>query len=111
MNNKKTGREIMALAELLGLIPDEQEWSRKTHRSILIALNKVLCNNLLRVQKLPTIMIFNDAKFCYDRIMILVAPLALCRISASREVPIEMMVTLQGASHKVYTTCGDSYRV
>jgi len=47
MNNKKTGREGMALAEKLKLLPDEQAGSRKGHRSNLTALNKVLTNDII----------------------------------------------------------------
>ena len=54
MNNKKTGREVMALAEKLNLLPDEQAGSRKGHRSNLTALNKVLTNDLIRSRRLPT---------------------------------------------------------
>ena len=42
MNNKKTGQDMMRNAEALGLIPAEQTVSRKNHRAVLTALNKVL---------------------------------------------------------------------
>ena len=53
-------------------------------------------------------MIFNDAKLCYDRIVLWIAPLSLRRLGASRKATIEMMDTLQGTSHKVCNSYGDS---
>jgi hypothetical protein len=49
MNNKKSGRDVMFRAESLGAIPKEQAGSRKHHRSVLSALNKVLTMDLLRL--------------------------------------------------------------
>ena len=94
MNNKKTGIEVMALAEKLNLIPDEQAGSRKGHRSNLTALNKVLTNDLIRSRRLPTIIIFNDAKSCYDRIVLWIAAIALRRLGTSASASQEMMRTL-----------------
>ena len=108
MNNKKTGKEAMANAEKFNLIPSEQAGSRKNHRSILTALNKVLSTDLVRARKLPTIIIFNDAKSCYDRIVLWVAALALRRLGVSKEATLEMVRTLQSASHKICTAYGDS---
>ena len=108
MNNKKTGKEAMRRAETLQLLPDEQAGSRKGHRSILTALNKVLTNDLIRARRLPAVMIFNDAKSCYDRIVLWLAALALRRLGTSKPATLEMMNTLQGARHKICTAYGDS---
>ena len=99
MNNKKTGREVMALAEKLQLLPDEQAGSRKGHRSNLTTLNKVLTNNLIRSRRIPTIIIFNDAKSCYGRIVLWIAAIALRRLGTSAEASQEMMRALQTAKH------------
>ena len=108
MNNKKTGREVMENAEKFNLLPDEQAGSRKNHRSNLTALNKVLTNDIIRARKLPSVIIFNDTKSCYDRIVLWVAALALRRLGATKESTLEMMQTLQSASHKICTAYGDS---
>ena len=108
MNNKKTGKEAMRRAEALQLLPDEQAGSRKGHRSILTALNKVLTNDLIRARRIPGVMIFNDAKSCYDRIVLWLAALALRRLGTSKPATLEMMETLQGAQHKICTAYGDS---
>ena len=108
MNNKKTGRDVMALAEKLDLLPDEQAGSRKGHRSNLTALNKVLTNDLIRSRRLPTIIIFNDAKSCYDRVVLWIAAISLRRLGTSASASQEMMRTLQAAKHKICTAYGDS---
>jgi hypothetical protein len=46
MNNKKTGRHVMARAEELGVMPKEQAGSRKNYHLVLSALNKVLTMDL-----------------------------------------------------------------
>jgi hypothetical protein len=54
MNNKKTGCSVMARAEELKVMPKEQAGSRKNHRSVLSALNKVLTMDLLRLRQAST---------------------------------------------------------
>ena len=108
MNNKKTGRDVMANAEKFDLLPDEQAGSRKNHRSNLTALNKVLTNDIIRARRIPSVIIFNDAKSCYDRIVLWVASLALRRLGATIESTLEMTKTVQSASHKICTAYGDS---
>ena len=108
MNNKKTGRDVMARAEQLDLLPDEQSGSRKANRSILTALNKVLANDLIRARRVPSVLIFNDAKSCYDRIVLWIAALALRRLGTSKNATLEMMKTLQKADHKICTAYGNS---
>ena len=108
MNNKKTGKEVMANAEKFKLIPNEQAGSRKNHRSILTALNKVLCIDIARARRIPTIIVFNDAKSCYDRIVLWIAAISLRRLGVSKNATLEMLRTLQTASHKICTAYGDS---
>jgi hypothetical protein len=69
MNNKKSGRDVMARAESLGL-GKEQAGLSKHHHSILSALNKVLTMDLLRLQCRVGALCSNDAKSCYDRIVL-----------------------------------------
>ena len=77
MNNKKTGRDGLRNAELFKLLPDEQAGSRKRRRAILSALEKVLMNDILRFCRVAAIIISNDARSCYDRIVLWIATLAL----------------------------------
>jgi hypothetical protein len=52
MNNKKSGCDSMTRAELLKLIPKEQAGSRKHRRSVISALEKVFCNDIIRLHRL-----------------------------------------------------------
>jgi hypothetical protein len=107
MNNKKSGRDSMTRAKLLQLIPKEQAGSRKHRRSIISALEKVLCNNIIQQRRLAAIIVSNDAKSCYDRIVLWLAALALRRIGLALGPTLEMMLTLQQAVHKVSSTAYD----
>ena len=71
-------------------------------------MNKVISNDLIRSRKIPAVFIFNDAKSCYDRIVLWVAALALRRLGVARSATLEMMKTLQKAEHKICTAYGDS---
>ena len=108
MNNKKTGRDVMAKAEKLGVMPKEQAGSRKHHRSVLSALNKVLTMDLLRMRRQAGALCSNDAKSCYDRIVHWVASLCLRRMGLQKEPSFEMFITIQKAWHRIATAYGES---
>jgi hypothetical protein len=108
MNNKKTGRDVMARAEELGVMPKEQAGSRKHHRSVLSALNKVLTMDLLRLRRQAGALCSNDAKSCYDRIVHWVAALCLRRMGLQKEPTFEMFLTIQKAWHHIATAYGES---
>lgn len=60
---------MMHTAEATSSMAPEQYGSRKCHKSIDLAVNKSLTNDLLRQLKWPDGTIYpNDAKFCYDLI-------------------------------------------
>jgi hypothetical protein len=108
MNNKLTGLRSMARAEILQMIPEEQSGSRKKHQAILAALMKVLTMDLSRRRRLPMALCSNDAKSCYDRIVLWIAALCLLRVGVARSATDEMMLTLQKALHFINTAFGDS---
>jgi hypothetical protein len=108
MNNKKSGRDTMRHTEHLTLIPKEQVGLRKYCRSLLSVLEKVLCNDIIRQRRLAAIILSNDAKSCYDRIVLWLAALALRRIGLHIGPTLEMLFTLQHAVHIVNTAFGDS---
>jgi hypothetical protein len=110
MNNKHTGRTVMQRAEKLNLIPSDQYGSRKGKRAILAALNKVLTMDLSRLRCLPMALCSNDAKSCYDRIVLWIAALSLLRMGAAQSAVSEMMQTLLTAWHHVITAFGESTR-
>ena len=108
MNNKKTGRDVIRRAEELHLIPEEQSGSRKHRRAVLTALNKVLVTDISRQLRLPLTVTSNDAKACFDRIVLWVASLALQRIGLSSTAAFAMTNTLQSATHNIKTAYGES---
>jgi hypothetical protein len=65
---KHIGREMMRNTEYHKTIAKEQYGSRKKHRAIDLALNKVLTNDILRQAKRTGAICSNDAKACYDLI-------------------------------------------
>jgi hypothetical protein len=110
MNNKLTGKRAMARAESLQMIPEEQSGSRKKHTAILTALMKVLTMDISRRRRLSMALCSNDAKSCYDRIVLWIAALCLLRVGVAPAARQEMMETLQTAWHHINTAFGDSSR-
>jgi hypothetical protein len=110
MNNKHTGGTVMQRAELLCLIPPDQYGSRKCKLAILAALNKVLMIDLSRLRRLPMALCSNDAKSCYDRIVLWIAALSLLQMGAARSAVAEMMQTLLQAWHFVIIAFRESTR-
>jgi hypothetical protein len=97
MNNKLTGKKAIKRAEQFKIIPPDQAGSRKQMHTILHALNKVLTVDLSRLRRLPMALFSNDAKSCYDRIILWVAALCLLRLGVAKSVVSEMMQTLLAA--------------
>ena len=65
---KHIGREMMKIAESCNTLAPEQYGSRKNHRAIDLAVNKVLTNDILRQAKYTGAICSNDVKSCYDLI-------------------------------------------
>ena len=108
VDNKKTGREVMARAEKPGLLPDEQSGSCKGRRAILAALNKVLTTNLSHQKRLVMALCSDNTKSCCDRTVLWIADLCLRPLGTSVEATLAMMITLQQAHHWVHTAFGTS---
>jgi hypothetical protein len=69
MNNKRVRRDIIANTERLNRIPWKAYGSRKRHRSIECATNKVFSTDIARHEHRPMALYLNDAKSCYNRIL------------------------------------------
>jgi hypothetical protein len=65
-NNKILGRNLMSHAEASAQMPAKQYGSRKKHRDIEAALNKVLTQDSWRQKCQSGALCSNDAKSCYD---------------------------------------------
>ncbi len=108
MNNKRIGREMAANAERLNQIPWEAYGSRKCHRSIECAANKVLTTDIARQEHRSMALCSNDAKSCYDRILHAIATICMRRVGVPKKICLMMFGTLAKVKHYIRTTYGDS---
>lgn len=106
--NKSIGRSLLSHAEKYDQIPWEVYGSRRHHRSIECAINKVLTTDLWRQSRRSGALCSNDAQSCYDRIIHNVATLAMRRLGLSPETCHVMFGTLEQVRHHVRTAYGDS---
>ena len=98
----------MENGEKAGVIAKEQYGSRKNKSAIEQVVNKQLTYDIWRQSKTPGILLSNDAKSCYDRMVHSAMSLALQRMGIERG-PIEsMLCALQELKHYVRTGHGDS---
>jgi hypothetical protein len=105
---KHIGREMMKHGEKHGTIAKEQYGSRKSHRAIDLAVNKVLTNDIFRQGKRTGAICSNDAKACYDLIGHAQASLCMQRQGVPLRAVQCLFTTLQEAKHSVRTAYGDS---
>jgi len=93
-NNKWLGRAIMANAERQQLLAPEQYGSRKGKAAGVQCLNKRLFYDYIRAMHIPAALCSNDAKSCYDRIVLIIAALCLCCLGAPIKATESMISTL-----------------
>jgi hypothetical protein len=98
----------MKNAEHHNAIAREQYGSRKRHRAIDLAVNKVLTNDILCQAKQVGAICSNDAKACYDLIGHSQASLCMQRQGVPKTAVQCLFMTLQEATHCVRTAYGDS---
>ena len=107
-NNKIIGRKALENGERHGAIAIEQYGSRRGKSAIDQVLNKQLTYDIWRQSRRPGILISNDAKSCYDRMVHSAISLALQRMGI-QQGPIESMLeAIQKLKHFVRTGHGDS---
>jgi hypothetical protein len=98
----------MLNAEKHHTLAKEQNGSRKWHRAIDRALNKVLTNDILWQAKRIGAICSNDAKACYDLIGHAQASLCIQRQGVPQSAVQCLFTTLQSATHSVRTAFDDS---
>jgi hypothetical protein len=108
MNNKRIGRDMIANAERLNQIPWEVYGSRKRHRAIECAANKVFTTDIARQEHRSMALCSNDAKSCFDRILHSIATICMRRVGVTKQTCLMMFGTLAEAQHYIRTTYGDS---
>ncbi len=107
-NNKWLGRALMANAEKHKALAPEQYGSRKGKAAGIQCLNKRLFYDYIRGRRIPAALCSNDAKSCYDRIVLIIAALCLCRLGAPIKATASMITTLAQLRHHVRSAFGSS---
>ncbi len=100
-NNKWLGWAIMRNAEKLDEVAPEQYGSCSQKAAGTQCLNKWLFYEYIRAMRILTALCSNDAKSCYNRIVLLIAVLALCWHGASVPAMESMIATLAQLQHHV----------
>ena len=98
----------MEFGEKNGLLAKEQYGSRKEKSAVQHALNKRLVLDNIRLTKTPAVYCANDAKSCYDRIILMVAYLTLRRYGISENTAKCTISVLMEMKHHIQTVHGDS---
>ena len=102
------GRRLMAQGERLNQFGDEQGGSRKDRRAQDILLFKHLAYSVVRLTKTNCATFDNDAKSCYDRIVMLFASLCSQRLGMDPKACELFLKTLESARYHVKTNLGIS---
>ena len=110
MNCKKLGREAMWNGTRCGILSREKYGGKKNSTAAEVVLNQVLTCDRVRSDHRPAVIISNDAKGCFDRIVHSVLNICLRRLGAPN-APIECMITtIQDMKHHIHTAYGLSRR-
>ena len=107
-NNKLIGKKMMEHGEKRGFLAREQFGSRKSKSAIEHALNKRLTIDIARQSKTPAVYIANDAKSCYDRILLMIAYLTMRQVGIPELAAKSSIDTLVQMTRKVKTVYGIS---
>ena len=109
-NNKVVGKHMQALGEKHKQIAIEQYGSRKHKSAIDHALNKVLTLDISRQTREALVFTANDARSCYDRIVLMAAYCTMLKFGISKEAARSTITTLAKMAHYIRTAKGDSIR-
>ncbi len=90
-NNKWLGHAFMKEAERCELLAAEQYGSCQNKDAITQCLNKQLWYDYICCTQQPAALCSNDAKSCYDRIVLLIATLCMCRLGAKKMSVLSML--------------------
>jgi hypothetical protein len=107
-NNKLIGKKMMEYGERKGFLAREQFGSRKSKSAIEHALNKRITIDIARQAKTPAVYIANDAKSCYDRILLMVAYLTMRHMGVPKLAAISSIDTLVNMPRAIKTVYGKS---
>lgn len=105
---KYIGKQMNKIGEKLGLFSECQYGSRNKKSAAIQALNKSLLIDISRAKKRSIAIIANDAKSCYDRIVLWVLYFTMRKFGMSHEIAKTSVETIQDMVHKVSTVHGIS---
>lgn len=105
---KYIGKQINTIGERRGLFSECQYGSRNKKSAALQALNKSLLIDISRVKKRSMVIIANDAKSCYDRIILWVLYFTMRKFGMPHSVAKTSVETIQDMTHNVSTVHGIS---
>ncbi len=106
-NNKWLDQVTMYTAEKQQLLAPEQYSSRKHKAARTQCLNKRLFYNLHQFFRQPAALCLNDAKSCYNWIVLIIAALSLWQFGALHSAVKSMIQTLASLLHHVHLAFGD----
>lgn len=105
---KLIGRHLNTLGEKHGLFAEGQYGSRNHKAANMQALNKSLLIDISRLQKRTLIMVANDAKSCYDRVVLWALYFVMRKFRISREIAQTTVEVLNEMTHNISTAHGVS---
>ena len=108
MNYKQLGRDGMWNGLRSGVAAKEDYGGKKNHRAIEVSLNQRFTGDILRQKRKAAIICSTDAKGCFDRIVHIVAYIALRRFGVARQPILGMIKAIQEMTHHIRTAFGDS---
>jgi len=107
-NNKWLSQVIMFNAEAHHLMVMVQYGSWKQKMAVIQCLNKWLLYNHAQYTHIPMAICSNNAKSCYDHIVLIIAALCLCQLGVGKPLVQSMLTTLYGMQHHVQSMYGNS---
>jgi len=107
LNNKWLGQAVMFWVEQAHLLAPEQYGSWKYKLAIVQCLNKLFFYDFLQFHHQAAALCLNDAKSCYNHIMLLIAALCLCQLGTSKPAIVSMINTLHDMEHHIQTSFSD----
>ena len=105
---KYIGKKISEIGERRGYFSECQYGSRKNKSAAIQALNKCLTLDISRIQKKSIVIIANDAKSCYDRVILWVMYFVMRRFGLTHNIAKMAVETIQEMTHSVSTIHGQS---
>ena len=106
--SKLINKMMMINAEKYYKLAPEQYGSRKGKNSRTHCLHKRLLFDLVRIEHSTLVLIANDLKSCYDRIVMMIAYIILRHYGISKEAAKMVTTNMMEMKHRIRTVYGDS---